>query len=96
VRWRRYEQRQSLDVYRLAVPTAAARTVHGSRPDGPRPGHRSDAFHASHRTVGVQGRTVRDGAGSSFSSSLEPRSRPWGRDLRAPEASSDDVESPKN
>jgi hypothetical protein len=36
---------------RLAVPSAAARRVRGSRPDGPRPGRRSGAFPASHRTV---------------------------------------------
>jgi hypothetical protein len=74
--WRRSGQRQSLEVYRLAVPSAAARMVRGSGLDGPRPGSRSDAFptSASHRTV-------HDGAGSSSSSSLEPRSRPLGEEI---------------
>jgi hypothetical protein len=73
--WRRSRQCQSLGVYRLAVPSAVARTVRDSGPDGPRPGRRSDAFPASHRTVRALGRTVHVGAWSS-SSSLESRSRP--------------------
>jgi hypothetical protein len=34
----------TVGVYRLAVPSTEARMVRGSGPDGPRPGHRSDAF----------------------------------------------------
>jgi hypothetical protein len=79
--WRRFGQRQLLGVYRLAVPSAAARTVRGSGPDGSGPGRRSDAFPASHRMVRAQGRTVHDGARSYSSSSLEPRSRPLGEEI---------------
>jgi hypothetical protein len=75
VSWHRSRQRQSLGAYRLVVPSNAARTVRGYGPDGPRPGHRSGAFPASHRTVRSLGWMVCDGAGSS-SSSLESRSRP--------------------
>jgi hypothetical protein len=78
--WRRFGQRQSLGMYGLAVPSAAARTVRGSGPDGPRPGCRSGTFPASHRTVRAQGRTVRDGTWSS-SSSLESRCLPGGENL---------------
>jgi hypothetical protein len=60
----------------VAVPSAAARMVHSSGPNDSRPGRRSDAFRALHRTVRALGRTIRDGAGSS-SSSQKPRSRPW-------------------
>jgi hypothetical protein len=84
-------------VYRLAVPSAAARTVRSLRLDGPRSGHRSGVFPASHRTV-------HDLAiGLSFSSLLESRSRPLGeKDLkvlrvdRSPGASLDDVELSRN
>jgi hypothetical protein len=79
--WRRSGQRQSLGVYCLAVLSAEARTVRGTGPDGLRPGRRSDTFPTSHRMVRAQGRTVRDGTGSSCSS-LDSRSRTWGRDLR--------------
>jgi hypothetical protein len=96
--WRRFRQRQSLGVYRLVVPSAAARTVHDSGPDGPWPGRRSSAFSTWHRALA---RTVRDGVRSS-SSSLESRTRPLVRDLRVlrvdrkPGASPDDVESYRN
>jgi hypothetical protein len=99
--WRRSGQRQSLGVYRPVVPSSATRTVRGSRPDGPRPRRKSDAFPMSHRTVRTLGQTAHDGVGSP-SSSLESRSHPWGRDLRvlrvdrSPRVSLDDVESPKN
>jgi hypothetical protein len=55
--------------------------VRGSRPDGLRPGRRSYAFPASHKMIRAQGRTVCDGAGSSSSSSLEPRSRHLGEEI---------------
>ena len=42
--WRRSEQHQSLGVYCLAVLSAAARTVCGSGPNGPRPECRSRFF----------------------------------------------------
>jgi hypothetical protein len=60
----------------LGGALCAAWTVRGFGLDDPRPRRRSDAFPASHRTVRAQGWTVRDGAGLSSSSSLEPRSRP--------------------
>jgi hypothetical protein len=89
---------------RLAVPSAVARTVRGSRLDGPQPGRRSGAFlHHTGRYADL-GRTVRDLATrSSFFSLLESRSYPLGgKDLkvlwvnRSSGMSPDDVESPRN
>jgi hypothetical protein len=44
--WHRSGRHQSLRVYRLVVPSAAAQTVWGSGPNGPRPGRMSSAFPA--------------------------------------------------
>jgi hypothetical protein len=87
---------------RLAVLAAGAQTVCISRPDGPQPGGRSDAFTASSpdglssRPDGPRWRRV------VFFSSYDLDLIPWGRDLRvlwvsrSPGASLDDVESPIN
>jgi hypothetical protein len=87
---------------RLAVLTAGAWTVRGSRPDGLQPGSRSGAFTAcspdgpSSRPDGPRWRSV------VFFSSYDLDLVPWGRDLRvlwvsrSPGASPDDVELPRN
>jgi hypothetical protein len=87
---------------RLAEIAARARTVHGSRPDGPQPGGRSDAFTARSPDGSSSGPDGLRWCRVVFFSSYDLHLVSLGRDLRvlqvsrSPEASTDDVESPKN
>jgi hypothetical protein len=71
--------RQSLGVYRLAVPSTEVRAVHDPELDGPWPGRRTaPSLRRTKRSTLWAGRS----SAGLFSSSQEPRSRPWWRDFR--------------